>query len=118
VTSDSLKATVIVIELVSTISAKPEPLESLDDELEPPRLPDELDPLEPVDPDPEPDPLEPVEPDPEPLDPLDPDELELDELAAETVSPGLVLCSETIVPLAGAYSRVSASVSCALLRLS
>jgi hypothetical protein len=94
--SDSLNATLIVIWLVSTISAKPELLELLDDEealLEPPRLPAVLAPVIPV---PVPLALEPEEP----LVPLDP--LVLPELPDETESPGETLSSEAIVPLAGA----------------
>jgi hypothetical protein len=107
--SDSLNATVIVIELVLTISAKPELLEE-EEELE------LLDP-EPVELDA---PELPVVDDPEPLDPepLEPDELaELDPLEPVIRSPGLVVSSETIVPLSGAYSRVSSSAVWALRRL-
>jgi hypothetical protein len=86
--SDSLNATVIVSEFVLTISANPE-LEPLDEEPEPPRLPAVEDPLA-----------------PEPLLELDDDDelLEdpLDEPPADTVSPGLRLESDAIVPLVGA----------------
>jgi hypothetical protein len=100
--SDSLNATVIVRELVLTISANAElePLdEPLDDEdpLEPPRLPAVALPpavalalLEDV-------------PDDEPL----PDAVDVE--PADTVSPGERLASETIVPLVGAVSLVFAS---------
>ena len=87
--SDSLKATVIVIEPVLTISTRPELLED-DDELllEPPRLPAvELEPDPELTPEPELE-LEP-EPDPEPE-------------PAETVSPGETLATLTTVPVAGA----------------
>jgi hypothetical protein len=82
--SDSLKATVIVSELVLTISANPE-LELLDDE-DPPRLPAVSPPVEDV-----------------PLDVEEDDELEEppDE-PADTLSPGVRLDSEAIVPLVGA----------------
>jgi hypothetical protein len=95
--SDSLNATVIVSELVLTISANPElePLEEEDEEEdpEPPRLPA-------VEAPPAPAPL------PEELD--DEDELfeEPPELPADTESPGVKLESEAIVPLVGAYSLV------------
>jgi hypothetical protein len=98
---------------VSTISAKPELVdpelvdpEEDDEPLEPPRLPAEADPVavdevgleaEPVE-------DEPAEVDPEPL-------------PADTGSPGLRLCSETIVPALGATSRVSAKAVWALRRL-
>ena len=83
--SDSLNATVIVSELVLTISANPE-LELLDEE-DPPRLPAVVAPLLPL-----PDELE---DDDELLDePLDP--------PADTVSPGERLDSDAIVPLVGA----------------
>jgi hypothetical protein len=100
--SDSLNATVIVRELVLTISANAElePLdEPLDDEdpLDPPRLPAVALPpavalalLEDV-------------PDDEPL----PDAVDVE--PADTVSPGERLASETIVPLVGAVSLVFAS---------
>lgn len=84
--SDSLKATVIVSELVLTISANPE-LELLDDE-EPPRLPAVSPPVEDA---PLPDELE------------EDDELEESpEEPADTLSPGVRLDSEAIVPLVGA----------------
>ncbi len=99
--SDSLKATVIVIEAVLTISMRPELLED-DDELllEPPRLP-----AVELEPDPEL-PLEPelaleLEPDPDPE-------------PAETVSPGDTLATLTTVPVAGAYRRVWFSAFSAL----
>lgn len=92
VMSDSLNATVVVIWPVSTISAKPEPLDD-DPELvlESPRPP-------------EPEPvaaLELAEPEPDPLE-ADSDPFELEALPAEMISPGLVLASDTTVPLAGA----------------
>jgi hypothetical protein len=90
--SDSLKATVIVIERVLTISAKDE-LEVLD-ELEPPRLP---------------------------ALPLDDADGELAAALvvepAETESPGTRLDSETKVPLTGARSFVFASPVLAFWRL-
>jgi hypothetical protein len=84
--SDSLNATVIVSESVLMISANPEldPLE--EDDPEPPRLPAVADPLP-------------------PLPELDDDDDELDELPdppADTVSPGVRLESDAIVPLVGA----------------
>ncbi len=81
------------------ISANPEPLDD-DDELELPRPPAVLadDPLAPVPDDPDAD-----EPEPEEFE-----ELVLEFEPADTSSPGLVLWSDTIVPVAGAYSRVSA----------
>jgi hypothetical protein len=84
--SDSLKATVIVIFDVLTISASPELL-VLDDEeplLEPPRLPALV-----VDV-----PLEAVLPE------LEDEEVPLDE--PDTALPGEMLSTETTVPLAGA----------------
>lgn len=102
--SDSLKATVIDIVLVSTISANGV-LEEL-----PPGLPPEL----PADDEPEP-PRPPVAPVPPPALPLDAEpplalEPPLDAVfvaapplaPADTVSPGDRLASETIMPLAGA----------------
>jgi hypothetical protein len=53
-------------------------------------------------------PDEPELPDPE-LEALEPEELEPE--PADTVVPGLVEASETIVPAAGASSRVSPRVS-------
>jgi hypothetical protein len=91
--SDSLNATVIVSESVLTISAKPEPLE--DDDPEPPRLPAVAAPLPPL---------------PELDDEEDDDELdELPDPPADTVSPGVRLESDAIVPLVGAYSLVLAT---------
>ena len=90
--SDSLKATVIVIDPVSTISTNP----VLDDEdellepvelLEPPRLEPVL--------------ALPVAEDPVLLDPVDEDP-ELAELLPETVSPGEMASTEMTVPVAGA----------------
>ena len=86
---DSLKATVIVSEPVSAISANAE-LELPDEDPEPPRLPAvELPPAN-----------------PEPLDEEDPEEDEpLDALEVEppdTLSPGEALDNDTIVPLVGA----------------
>jgi hypothetical protein len=113
--SDSLNGTVTVIVPVSTISAngllelpEPEPLE-----------PEDPDPEEPV-PEPELEPpprlpavaLPALPPPPLPVEPEDPDALLLEALEfepAETLSPGERLASETIVPLVGAYSLVSAS---------
>jgi hypothetical protein len=107
--SASLSATVIVMCVVSTISARPELLE-LEELLALPRLPAELDDApEPLpDPDPEPDELD---------DDVDPDPAELDPDPPDTGSPGLRSDSDTIVPDAGATSRVSASVVCALCKL-
>jgi hypothetical protein len=111
-TSDSLNATVMVIVLVLTISANPELLED-DELLELPRLPElpVLLALVPV----------PAEVLPDPLEPALPVSLALEVLEAllpEMSSPGLVDSSETTVPLAGAYRRVSSSAACALRRLS
>jgi hypothetical protein len=94
--SDSLNATVIVSVLVLMISAKPE-LEPLDDEdPEPPRLPAVDDPPEP-EPEPEPEP-----PLPEPEDDEE-DELEDDpDPPLDTVSPGVSVDKDAIVPLVGA----------------
>jgi hypothetical protein len=81
------------MELVLTISMKPELLE--DDEellLEPPRLPA-------VEPEPEPDPDPELDPEPELLE--DDEELLLE--APDTVSPCEMLCTLTTVPVAGAY---------------
>jgi hypothetical protein len=85
--SDSLKATVIVIDPVLTISTRPELLDDEEELLDPPRLPA-------------------VAPDPE----LDPDpelalefELELEfEPPADTASPGETSATLTTVPVAGA----------------
>jgi hypothetical protein len=85
--SDSLNATVIVSESVLTISANPE-LEPLEEDPEPPRLPAVADPLAPL---------------PEELE--DEDELleePLEEPPDDTVSPGVRLDSDAIVPLVGA----------------
>jgi hypothetical protein len=106
--SDSLKATVIVIVPVLTISANGE-LEPLEpgDELELPRLPAVADP-----------PAAPPAPAPDEV--LD-DELLLEEAEvvepALTWSPGTRVASDTIVPLTGAYSFVSASACSALWTL-
>jgi hypothetical protein len=110
--SDSLKATLIVIVPVLTISAKDEPeLPDVEDEElpevelpalapEPPRLPA----------------VAPVEPlDDEPEEEVPPDELEVD--PADTASPGERLASETIVPLIGAYSLVLARAVLAVCTL-
>jgi hypothetical protein len=100
--SDSLNATVIVRWPVSMISANPELLDEepelpvLEDELEPPRLPAELDPVDPDALDPEPELDDPDDPD----DPEDPPEM---------ASPVETLSNEAIVPVAGAYSLVSSS---------
>ncbi|MEA2213086.1 MAG: hypothetical protein QOF83_3034 [Solirubrobacteraceae bacterium] len=94
---------------VSTISAKPEPLEL---ELEfveladPPRLPDELDP--------------PLLAAPDELalpEALEPELLDEDPAPPVTGSPGLRLSSETMVPALGDTSRVSARVVWALRKL-
>ncbi len=92
--SDSLNATVIVIVPASTISANAELEVDEDDEL--PRLPAVV----------------PVPPDAE----LDEDPLAatLDVVPADIESPGNEPDSDTIVPLLGAYSLVSASASFAL----
>jgi hypothetical protein len=102
--SDSLKATVIVIEPVLTISTRPELLDDDEDALllEPPRLP-----------------AVEAEPDPELELELEPElafelELDPDPEPAETVSPGETLATLTTVPPAGAYSRVSLSAFSAL----
>jgi hypothetical protein len=87
--SDSLKATVIVIEPVLTISIRPELLEEEDDELlDPPRLPAvELEP----------------EFELEPELAFDPElELALEPDPAETLSPGETSATLTTVPVAGA----------------
>jgi hypothetical protein len=87
--SDSLNATVIVSESVLTISANPE-LEPLEDEPEPPRLPAVAAPLAPA----------PVPaPDPDDDDELDDDE---PEPPADTLSPGVGLEREAMIPLVGA----------------
>jgi hypothetical protein len=101
--SDSLKATVIDIELVFTISANGElelpelevpelelPVVEEEDELEPPRLPAVV-PLEP--------PVVELEDDPL-LDVLDVGAAPVD--PADTESPGERLASDTIVPVIGA----------------
>ena len=103
--SDSLKATVIVIELLLTISANgaAEAEEEEDEEVEPPRLPAVV-PLE----------LPVAELDEDPLlDVEDPEALEVD--PADTALPGERPESDTIVPLIGADSVVSASAVLALL---
>jgi hypothetical protein len=112
-TSDSPKATVIVIVRVLTISANGELVLAPDDEeddvelLEPPTLPAVV----PVEPPVE----EPVE-DEVPVDALEvPDVEALPVEPADTVSPGDRLASDTIVPLIGAYSLV---LLCALSALS
>jgi hypothetical protein len=91
--SDSLKATVIVSELVLTISANgllelEEPLEALES-LDPPRLPAADVPL--------------LAPEPDPELELEP-ELEFDEEPppAEIGSPGETSATEAMVPAAGA----------------
>ena len=90
--SDSLRETLIVIELVLTISANGElelPVVEDDDELEPPRLPAVVPPVPPVE-----------EPDEAPLLEVDAVAVEVD--PAEMESPGVRLASDTIVPLIGA----------------
>jgi hypothetical protein len=114
-TSDSLKATVIVILPVLTISANGElELPEVEDVLPEAELP-ELD-AEPV---PEPPRLPAVVPEEvleeEPDDEELPEVLEVD--PAETASPAERLASETIVPLVGAYSLVRASAVVALCTL-
>jgi hypothetical protein len=102
--SDSLKATVIVIDPVLTISTRPELLDDEDELLlELPRLPAVELALAP-DPELEPEPELELEPDPEPEPP-------------EIVSPGDTLSTLTTVPVAGAYSRVSLSVFSAVRRV-
>ncbi|HEY1522786.1 MAG TPA: hypothetical protein VGF70_07210 [Solirubrobacteraceae bacterium] len=103
--SDSLKASVIVIELVLTISANgvAEAEEEEEEALEPPRLPAVVPLVVPV---------EELDEDP-PLDVEDPEALEVE--PADTVSPGERPDSDTIVPLIGADSVVSASAVLALL---
>jgi hypothetical protein len=104
--SDSLKATVIVIVLVLTISANGElELAEVVEELEPPRPPAVV-------------PAVPA------VDELDEDVLldveAVEALAvdpAETESPGERLASDTIVPVIGAYSLVAASAVFAVLTL-
>jgi hypothetical protein len=100
--SDSLNATVIMSRLVLTISAKPElDEEELDEEDDPPRLPELV-----------PDVDEPEEPEDDvPLDEFDDDEPE------DTESPGERLSSETMIPLVGARRRVAASEIWALRTL-
>lgn len=90
-----------------TISANPELLELELEELpDPPRPPAELAPLPLAD-----------EPDEDEVPvPLEPDGVD-DPEPAETGSPGLRFCNETIVPALGATRRVSASVVRALRRL-
>jgi hypothetical protein len=95
-TSDSLRETVIVIELVLTISANGElelPELEEDEVLEPPRLPAVVPPVPPVPP------VEEVDDDPV-LEVLDVEALEV--APAETELPGTRLESDTIVPLIGA----------------
>ena len=87
--SDSLKATVIVIFFVLTISAKPELLDEVEVEpllVEPPRLPALVVPVLPLE--------------PGAADELEPTTSELEE--PETESPGETLSTETTVPVAGA----------------
>jgi hypothetical protein len=112
-TSDSLKATVIVNVLELTISANGELVLVDDDpdevELLEPRLPAEVPEGAPVD---EPDDAEvPVEP----VDVADPEAFPV--LPADTLSPGERLATDAIVPLIGAYSFVSLSAVCALSTL-
>jgi hypothetical protein len=99
--SDSLKATVIVIVPVLTISANAEPAPLADPvELEP-RLPAVVEPAPP----------EPVAEVDEPVELLALEEAD----PPETESPGWALESETIVPLVGAYSLVFARFVSAVL---
>lgn len=100
--SDSLKATVIVSRWVLTISAKLVlDEEELDEEDDPPRLPELV-----------PDDDEPEEPEEDaPVDEGDDDEPE------ETASPGERLSRETMIPLVGARRRVAASEIWALRTL-
>ncbi|HXD67612.1 MAG TPA: hypothetical protein VNV17_23500, partial [Solirubrobacteraceae bacterium] len=93
--SDSLKATVIVIEPALTISTSPELVDDEDELLaEPPRLP-AVALVAPLEPDPE------LVLDPEPALVAEP------EPPAETVSPGETAATLTTVPAAGANRRVS-----------
>jgi hypothetical protein len=109
--SDSLNATVIVNEPVSTIVAKallePEPEE--DDE------PDKDEPAPRLPADALPPPAPPAAPPPELDDEPLPEEA-VPEFPAETGSPGERLASETIVPATGAYRLVLVSACCALWR--
>jgi hypothetical protein len=113
-TSDSLKATVIVIVPVLTISVNGELVlpDDEEDEVEvpePPRLPVVV---------PEELPVEDPDEDEVPLDPLDVADVEaLPVEPADTASPGERAASDTIVPLIGAYSLVSLSAVCALSTL-
>jgi hypothetical protein len=92
--SDSLNATVIVSVWVLTISAKVVlDEEELDEEDDPPRLPELVVEV--------PDEDEPEED--EPVDVVDDDDPE------DTASPGDRLSRETMVPLVGARKRVAAS---------
>jgi hypothetical protein len=95
-TSDSLRETVIVIELVLTISANGDvelPDVEEDEVLDPPRLPAVVPAAPPVPP------VEEVDDDPV-LDVVDAEALEVD--PADTESPGERLASDTTVPLMGA----------------
>jgi hypothetical protein len=110
-TSDSLKATVIVIVPVLTICANGELALPDDDEdelevLEPPRLPAAV---------PEAPPPEDPDEDEVPLDVPDANALPLE--PADTVSPGERLANDTIVPLIGAYSFMSLRAVCAFCTL-
>jgi hypothetical protein len=100
--SDSLNATVIVSWWALTISVKfVLDEEELDEEDEPPRLPELV-----------PDEDEPEEPDDDvPVEEVDDDDPD------DTASPGERLSSETIVPLVGARRRVAASEIWALRTL-
>jgi hypothetical protein len=84
--SDSLNATVIVIEPVLTISMRPELLDEEEELLDPPRLP-----------------AVEAAPDPEPELALEFElDVELDADPAETASPGETSATLTTVPVAGA----------------
>ena len=110
-TSDSLKATVIVILLVLTISANELELPEVEDELPEAELPEVEDEEVPEPPRPPAVvPEEPVAEEPDDEEPVD--ELEVD--PAETASPGERLASDTIVPLIEAYNFVRASAVLAL----
>jgi hypothetical protein len=94
--SDSPSATVIVIELVLTISANGElelPEVEDDDELEPPRLPAAVPPVPPAE-------EEVDEPLVDVVDAVDVEALDVD--PADTESPAERDASDTIVPLIGA----------------
>jgi hypothetical protein len=109
-TSDSLKATVIVMVLVLTISANGElePVEVEEDEVPEPPRPPALAPAAL--------PVEGLDDDPV-LDVEDAEAEALEVAPADTESPGERLASDTIVPLIGAWSSVAESAVLALLTL-